>query len=89
MTEQDTLNGSETLPQESGPTYEEAVKQLEAIVARLETGDLSLDESLTLFEQGTGLAKTCLDQLNAVERQITQLIERADGVVEEAFETDT
>ena len=64
-------------------TYEQAYSQLEKIVSQLESGDVSLDDSVKLFVQGTELAKLCTDRLNAIEHQISQLIVAADGTVEE------
>jgi exodeoxyribonuclease VII small subunit len=54
--------------------YEEAVIRLEEIVAKLEAGDLSLDESLTLFEEGIGLAKYCSGKLDAAEGKLEILL---------------
>ena len=71
-------------------TYEEAIKQLEAIVARLESGDITLDESMKLFQKGTELSRVCSLKLDAIEKQITKLIEKTDGTVEEEpFDAET
>lgn len=64
-------------------SYEAALAALESVVARLESGDATLDESMELFRQGTVLSRICARRLAAIERQITQLIEKADGSVEE------
>ena len=53
--------------------FEEALRDLEEIVSRLETGDLSLEESLALFEQGQKLARTCSRQLEAATLRVEQL----------------
>lgn len=74
---------AETQADLSGLTYEEALAALETVVARLESGDVTLDESMKLFERGTALAKICATRLAAIEHQITQLLEKADGTVEE------
>lgn len=65
----------------SGETrsFEEALTRLEDLVRRLESGDLSLDESLLLYQEGTHLARYCYAKLDEAERQIEQLIERGDG----------
>ncbi len=60
-------------------TFEEALKALEDIVARLETGELTLDESLALFERGQKLAERCNKQLNQATLRIEQLT--ADGEI--------
>ena len=55
--------------------------KLETIVSRLESGDTTLDESVTLFQEGMGLAKICADKLAAIEHQISQLLVAEDGTV--------
>ncbi|MDW7657324.1 MAG: exodeoxyribonuclease VII small subunit [Bacillota bacterium] len=67
----------------AGLSYEAALAALESVVTRLESGDVTLDESMKLFERGTALAKICAARLEAIEHQITQLLEKADGTVEE------
>lgn len=53
-------------------TYEEAFAQLETILARLEGGDLPLEESLALYEQGAALAKLCSAILDQAELRVQQ-----------------
>ena len=53
--------------------FEEAFHELEALVEKLESGDLSLDESLDFYEKGMALAKWCADKLNAAELRLEQL----------------
>jgi exodeoxyribonuclease VII small subunit len=54
--------------------YEEAVTRLEEIVQRLEAGEISLEESLALFEEGVGLAKYCSGKLDAAEGRLETLL---------------
>ena len=54
-------------------TFEEAMTRLEAIVARLGEGSLPLEESLTLFEEGAGLVKTCDGQLEEAKFKLETL----------------
>jgi len=54
-------------------SFEEALGRLEKIVQALQEGGLSLEESIALFEEGTTLAKTCDERLDAAELKITQL----------------
>ena len=54
-------------------TFEAAMKRLEEIIALLENGQLSLEESMKLFEEGTALADICGKKLNEAELKITQL----------------
>ena len=54
-------------------TYEQALAELEAIVAKLETGGLALEETLALYERGRELAAFCGAQLDQAEVRIKQL----------------
>lgn len=54
-------------------TFETAMARLEEIVALLEGGNCTLDESLKLFEQGAKLTAFCNESLKAAEQKITQL----------------
>lgn len=60
-------------------TYEDALAELESTVARLEDGDLSLEEALALFERGQALAKYCGDLLEKATLRVEQLT--ADGEI--------
>lgn len=55
-------------------SFEEAFKELEKTVRRLEEGDLTLDESIALFERGQALARHCGDRLDGAELRISQLV---------------
>jgi len=57
------------------PTYEEAITRLEQIVAKLESGQCTLDESLKLFEEGTKLTAFCSRALKSAEQTIVKLTE--------------
>ena len=59
--------------------FEEALKQLEAIVSRLELGDLPLEEALSIFEEGIRLTKLCSQRLNEAERRVNILVRSADS----------
>lgn len=59
--------------------FEEAMARLETIVSELEKGDLPLDESLKIFEEGIRLSKTCLKMLDDAERKVEILIQDKDG----------
>lgn len=69
------------------PTFEDSLKKLEAIVEHLEKGDLALEESLKLFEQGVGLSAACKKELDAAEGKVQMLIKQRDGSLKpEPFE---
>lgn len=59
--------------------FEDAMARLETIVAELEKGDLPLDESLRIFEEGIKLSKNCLKMLDEAERKVEILIQDRDG----------
>lgn len=59
--------------------FEDAMARLETIVSDLERGDLPLDESLKIFEEGIKLSKTCLKMLDDAERKVEILIQDKDG----------
>lgn len=61
------------------PTFETQLKDLETIVSQLEEGDLSLEESLVLFENGVKLSRECQNRLNEAERRIEVLLKDKDG----------
>jgi exodeoxyribonuclease VII small subunit len=60
-------------------TFEASLNELEKIVHQLEEGDLSLEESLKLFEQGVKLSRECQQRLAQAERRIEVLLKDADG----------
>ena len=64
-------------------TYEESMKALEDIVAKLENGDVPLDESLKLFEEGTKLAAFCSKALDTDEQKILTLSQAEEESSEE------
>lgn len=61
------------------PSFEESLKKLESIVDQLEKGDLPLEQSLQLFEEGVGLSATCKQELDAAEGKVQTLIRQRDG----------
>jgi exodeoxyribonuclease VII small subunit len=61
------------------PSFEEALKALEEIVRKLESGEASLDESITLYEQGHKLRAQCQARLDAAQAKIEQIVLGADG----------
>ncbi|MDQ4120117.1 MAG: exodeoxyribonuclease VII small subunit [Acidobacteriota bacterium] len=61
------------------PNFETQLAALERIVRELERGDLPLEESLRLFEDGVRLARECQERLNKAERRIEVLMRDDDG----------
>jgi exodeoxyribonuclease VII small subunit len=64
----------------SEPSFESALARLEAIVERLESGDLPLEEALAAFEEGVALSRRCTAELEAAERRIEILVGVTGGV---------
>jgi exodeoxyribonuclease VII small subunit len=60
-------------------TFESALEDLEQVVEQLETGELSLEDSLVAFEKGVGLTKYCYQKLDEVEKKIEVLIKDKEG----------
>ncbi|AQZ93789.1 exodeoxyribonuclease VII small subunit [Halopseudomonas phragmitis] len=56
--------------------FEQSLTDLQALVERLESGELSLEESLTAFEQGVALTRDCQQALTQAEQKVQQLVER-------------
>lgn len=74
---------------ETAPDFESALKRLEEIVKKLEDGDLSLDLSLELFEEGIRLSRLCHAKLGQAERRVEILLKNNEGEPQVApFETD-
>lgn len=68
-------------------TFEEALARLEVIVARLEQGEVPLEEALGLFEEGTALMKQCSTALDKAEQKVAKLLPGLNGTaVEEPME---
>jgi exodeoxyribonuclease VII small subunit len=63
-----------TKAQPDAPGFEDALKRLTAIVERLESGELSLEQSLSLFEEGTRLSRSSQAQLDAAEKRVEELL---------------
>jgi len=71
------------------PSFEESLKRLETVVDQLEKGEMTLDESLKLFEEGVNLTANCKQELDAAEGKVQMLVKQRDGSLKtEAFETD-
>jgi exodeoxyribonuclease VII small subunit len=63
--------------------FESALKSLEEIVGQLESGDLTLDRALELFEDGIRVSRFCSSKLDEAERKVEVLIKTNDGTMKE------
>ena len=77
MVEKNQKNDSEP---KNEPKYEEQVQKLENIIRKLEEGELELEESISLYEEGMRLLKLCEEQLHRAEQKIEKLIKDETGV---------
>ena len=70
--------------------FEKKIKDLESIVEKLGSGDLSLQDSLKFFEKGVRLSRECSEQLNKSEEKVQQLIDiNSEGTLStKDFETE-
>ncbi len=69
-------------------SFETALRRLEEIVETLENGELSLEESISIFEEGVGLTRTCSKQLEEAEQKVSTLLAEAEGTEAEAEGTE-
>jgi exodeoxyribonuclease VII small subunit len=67
------------MPNDKTKTFESSLEELERIVRDLEQGELPLEKSLELFEQGVKLSRDCQDRLSQAERRIEILMRDTQG----------
>lgn len=60
-------------------SFEQAIKELEAVVGQLERGDVALDQSIALYDRGAKLKKRCEDKLKEAEEKVAKITLNADG----------
>ncbi len=70
----------------SSPAFEEILSRLSTVVERLESGEMPLEESLTLFEEGVQLSRLGAARLDEAERRVERLL-REDGTTEPLAES--
>ena len=67
----------------SEPTFDDAQRELEGIVQRLESGQASLDEAITLWERGEELYRLCAAKLDGAQGRIEELARRVEAIKSE------
>ena len=83
------LDAAAQTPASAGaPSFEATLAQLEALVARLESGDLPLDEALRTFEQGVRLTRECQSALTTAQQKVQQLLQRGETLTVEDFQPE-
>lgn len=75
-----------TKPNDGAPKFEECLQRLEQIVEELEKGDIPLDRSLALFEEGMKLSQACRSELEAAEGKVEILLKQNGKMQAEPFE---
>ena len=73
MSDNNTRDGSQDLSQDNAIDFETALEELESLVLKMESGELSLDESLKAFERGVKLARQCQNELKNAELKVQAL----------------
>ncbi|NBA96092.1 exodeoxyribonuclease VII small subunit [Pseudomonas sp. R5(2019)] len=68
--------------------FEQSLAELQTLVERLENGELSLEDSLTAFEQGIRLTRDCQGALAQAEQKVQQLLERDGELTQEPFDPE-
>ncbi|MGE4488667.1 MAG: exodeoxyribonuclease VII small subunit [Kiritimatiellales bacterium] len=66
--------------------FEKSLERLETIVDEMESGELSLEQMIKHFEEGSKLVTLCSGKLNEVEQKIEKLVKKGGALVEEPFE---
>ncbi|MEQ1559346.1 MAG: exodeoxyribonuclease VII small subunit [Methyloglobulus sp.] len=69
-------------------SFEDSLAELEQLVSRLESGDISLEESLRSFERGVSLTRSCQKALQEAEQKVQILIDKSDSQVLESFNNE-
>ena len=68
--------------------FEQSLTDLQSLVERLENGELSLEDSLSAFEQGIGLTRDCQAALSQAEQKVQILLERNGELEQAPFDAD-
>jgi exodeoxyribonuclease VII small subunit len=74
--------------EETAISFEEAIEKLELIVAKLESGDVPLEQAIGLYQEGMKLSYLCSAKLEQVERKIEMLVEDENGLTKKPFAAD-
>ena len=74
------MKKKEEINESSPESFESAMGQLETLVSKMESGDLSLEESLKAFEEGVKLTRFCQDQLQKAELKVQELNSKSDFI---------
>lgn len=70
------------------PDFEQSLNELEALVEQMEQGDISLEQSLQLFERGVKLTRSCQEALKKAEQRVQMLVEQNGESRLEPFDSE-
>lgn len=70
------------------PAFEESLASLEALVNKMDSGELELEQSLEAFEQGIKLIRDCQQSLQTAEQKVQKLVESSEGLVVQNFDSE-
>ncbi len=73
------MSTAANLPTKDAPSFEDALKELEKIVTRLESGDAALQEAIDLYERGSVLRAACAERLDQAQARIEAIRVDAEG----------
>jgi exodeoxyribonuclease VII small subunit len=88
MAKSPSASGETTAEPSSIAQFEKSLDELEQLVAKMEGGELSLDESLRSFERGIALFRNCQNALEQAELRVKLLLDPADPDSAQPFDTD-
>jgi len=83
------VNGGHMSTKNNSNEFEQSLSELEQLVESMETGELSLEDSLNAFEKGVKLTRDCQTKLNAAEQKVELLMEKQGELVSQPFEPET
>lgn len=89
MTENPAESTTPTRPAAAIGEFEKSLDELEALVARMEKGDLTLEDSVKAFERGMQLYQHCQQALGEAELRVDQLLKSVDGRSRAPFDPET
>ncbi|GKS11938.1 MULTISPECIES: exodeoxyribonuclease VII small subunit [Paenibacillus] len=79
------MGNESNLQEETAISFEEAMDKLEGIVAKLESGDVPLEQAIELYQEGMKLSHLCGQKLETVEKKIEMLVESEAGLSKKPF----
>ena len=76
------------MPEKKSVNFEKSLERLEQLVEQMESGELSLEEMIGHFEEGSKLVQTCTRKLDEVEQKIEKLVKKDGQLQSEPFEVE-